>query len=89
MARVEINREGLRQLRYSRPVAAMLEGIGRRMTAAANATLNERKGYYMVSRPGRRSPSGRWQVQVMAGSPHARYSDRKHNTLVRVLGSVR
>lgn len=76
-------------------VAAALEAHGRRITDAANATLAEGVGYRMSSRKGRKGPSptgrgkgfqGRWAVRVWTSSNHAKYSNAKHNTLVRLLG---
>lgn len=84
------------ELRTLPGVVNALESHGRRILDAANATLPEGVGYRMSSKRGRkgRSPSGRgkgfqgrWAVRIYTSSNHAKYSNAKHNTLVRLLGS--
>jgi hypothetical protein len=75
-------------LRRDPAVIRELERRGRQIVNAANATLPEKRGYRMSSFQGKRKSQGRWFVQVYAASRHAKYSDRKHNTLVRVLNST-
>lgn len=89
------------KLRNSPGVVKELERRGRQIAAAANRTLAENSvgarvrdrrmskvGYRMSSFQGRRAPQGRWFVNVYTASRHAKYSDAKHNTLVRVLNET-
>lgn len=75
-------------LRRDPAVIRELEARGRRIANAANATLKERRGYRMSSFQGRKVKQGRWFVQVYAASRHAKHSDAKHNTLIRVLNDT-
>lgn len=72
-------------LRRDPAVVRELESRGRRILAAANSTLKEGRGYRMSSFQGRKKPQGRWFVQVYASSDHAKRSDARRNTLLRVL----
>jgi hypothetical protein len=80
-----MNNTGLRKLRYSAGARRICESYGRRVLNRANRTLPEGDGYRMTSEAGAPRPQGRWQVRVIAVTPHAKYSDRKHNTLIRAL----
>ncbi len=82
-----MNIPGMRALRYSDGARTICEVYGKATTAAANATLKENKGYGMSSRPGARRPQGRWRVSVGALSTHAKRSNARHNTLIRIIGS--
>jgi hypothetical protein len=88
-------------IRRSPRVVADLESRGRRIAAAANKTLAENRlgnkvrdrrvrsvGYRMSSFQGKRKPQGRHFVQVYTASNHAKYSEAKHNTLIRVLNDT-
>lgn len=86
--RMELDADALTALRYSPAVAKKCEAIGRRILDGANAVMHDGEGYEMRSYPGKKAPSGRWQVRVTALSYPARISDRKHNTLLRLLGSA-
>ena len=90
-----------RALRSSPEVIRELERRGRAIVNRANKTLDENKlrnrigsgrvsrvGYKMSSFKGRNKPQGRWFVQVYASSNHAKYSNAKHNTLIRVLNET-
>lgn len=89
------------KIRNAPKVVKELEQRGREITAAANKTLDEnsvgsrvrdrrisRVGYKMSTFQGKRKPQGRWFVQVYTSSRHAKHSDAKHNTLVRVLNDT-
>lgn len=82
------NNKAFYDLRRDPAVIRELEARGRRIVNAANETLKERRGYRMSSFQGRRVKQGRWFVQVYASSRHARHSDAKHNTLIRVLNET-
>lgn len=92
---------GFYETRRAPKVVAELESRGRRIAAAANRTLGENSlgnrirdrrarsvGYRMSSFQGKRKPFGRHFVQVYTSSNHAKYSEAKHNTLVRVLNET-
>lgn len=89
---------GFYKIRSAPKVINELERYGQRITTKANKTLTEnrlgnrirsgrlsRVGYKMSSFQGKRKPYGRWFVQVYASSNHAKYSNAKHNTLIRLL----
>ena len=79
----------VRKARYMPATVRMLEAKGKPILAAANASLRDDDGgYVMASRPGARKPSGRHRVSVAAVSVHARRHEAKHNTLLRLLGST-
>jgi len=86
--RMELDADALTALRYNPAVAKACEAVGRRILDQANAVMHDGEGYEMRSYPGKKNPSGRWQVRVSAISYPARISDRKHNTLTRLLGSA-
>lgn len=75
-------------LRRDPAVIKELERRGRQIVNAANRTLEEGRGYSMSSFQGRKVRQGRWFVQVYAQSNHAKYSNAKHNTLIRVLNET-
>ena len=88
-------------LRRDPAVVKELERRGRTITKAANRTLDENRlvnkvrsrrtrsaGYKMSSFQGRKVKQGRWFVQVYASSDHAKWSNAKHNTLIRVLNET-
>lgn len=92
---------GFRDLRRDPAVIRELERRGRQIASAANKTLDENKlrnkvaagrarsvGYKVSSFQGRRKPQGRWFVQVYTSSRHAKYSNARHNTLIRVLNET-
>jgi hypothetical protein len=92
---------GFYQLRRSPGVIKELERRGRQILNAANQSLAEntagsrlragrisKAGYRMSSFQGRKVRQGRWFVQVYTSSNHAKHSDAKHNTLVRVLNET-
>lgn len=79
----------LYDLRRLAQVVDLLETKGQSITDDANQTLDEGEGYRLSSRQGRRRPQGRWAVRIYTASPHARYSNAKHNTLVRLLNSAK
>lgn len=76
------------KLRNDPKVIHELERRGRQVLNAANATLPERRGYRMSSFQGARKPYGRWFVQVYTSSSHAKFSEAKNNTLLRVLAQT-
>lgn len=99
--RVKINNRGALQLRSDPAVVRELERRGRMIVNAANKTLDENSlgskvrarrarsvGYKMSSFQGRKVKQGRWFVQVYASSNHAKRSNAKHNTLIRVLNDT-
>lgn len=88
-------------LRRDTAVVKELERRGRTIVNAANRTLDENSlgskvrarrarsvGYKMSSFQGRKVKQGRWFVQVYASSDHAKRSNAKHNTLIRVLNET-
>lgn len=97
---VKVNNKALREIRSSKPVVAELERRGRKILNAANRTLGEnslrnrimdrrgRVGYRMSSFQGKKKRQGRWFVQIYTASNHAKHSEAKHNTLVRVLNQT-
>ena len=86
--RFEWNNKAFYDLRRDPAIIEELEHRGRQIVDAANATLPEKVGYKMASFQGRKAPQGRWFVNVWTSSNHAKYSEARHNTLVRVLGST-
>lgn len=83
--RVKFKKGSRFQIRNSRGVADFLEAAGTILTDEANATLPENEGYRMSSSRGINYPYGRWVVNVYTASNHAKHSNAKHNTLVRML----
>lgn len=75
-------------LRRDPAVIKELERRGRQIVDAANRTLDEGRGYRMSSAQGRKKPQGRWFVNIYTASNHAKYSNAKHNTLIRVLNET-
>lgn len=88
-------------LRRDPAVVRDLERRGRKIAAEANKTLAEnsirsrvkarrveRVGYRVSTFQGKKKPQGRWFVQVYTASNHAKHSEAKHNTLVRVLNDT-
>ena len=68
-------------------VVERLEVEGRNRLKSANRTLpNGEDGYRMSSRQGRKNPQGRWAVRIYTASNHAKRSNARNNTLVRLLG---
>jgi len=77
-------------LRRDPAVIRELESRGRRVVDAANRTLsNKRDGYAMSSFQGARKPQGRWFVQIYTRSTHAKRSNAKHNTLLKVMDEAK
>lgn len=80
------NDEAFYQMRRDPRVQAALENLGKHIVDEANATLPDGDaGYGMSSRQGARKPQGRWAVRVYTVSDHAKRSDAKHDTLMRIL----
>lgn len=92
---------GFYDLRRDPKVVAELERRGRQIASAANRTLDENRlrnkvtsrrarsvGYRVSTFQGAKKPQGRWFVQVYTSSRHAKYSNAKHNTLIRVLNET-
>lgn len=72
-------------LRRQPGVIAALENHGRHIAAQANSTLKEGSGYRVGSRQGAKKPRGRWRVTVYTASTHAKRSNARHNTLIKLL----
>lgn len=89
MIEVKMNHAGFYRLRSDPRVIADLERRGRRLLRAANDTLPEGDGYAMSSFQGRKKPYGRWFVQIYTRSNHAKRSNAKHNTLLRVMDEAK
>lgn len=98
---VKIHNRAAFQLRRDPAVIAELERRGRQIVNAANRTLDENRlgnkvrsgrfrsvGYKMSSFQGRKVRQGRWFVQIYAASNHAKFSNARHNTLIRVLNDT-
>lgn len=83
--RFKWNERSFYELRRSTKVVSALQNMGSRIMNAANETLPEKDGYRMSSQQGRRNPQGRWAVRVYTQSTHAKRSNARHNTLLRVL----
>jgi hypothetical protein len=73
------------KLRNAPGVQKFLEAAGSTLMDDANDTLDEGEGYRMSSSKGINWPYGRWQVNVYTSSDHAKRSNAKHNTLLRLL----
>jgi hypothetical protein len=76
-------------LRRDPAVIGELESRGRRVVDAANRTLREKSGYRMSSFQGARKPQGRWFVQIYTSSNHAKRSNAKNNTLLKVMDEAK
>lgn len=74
-------------LRRHPKLVTALEDYGQGIVDDANQTLEEGEGYRMSSRQGKKNPQGRWAVRIYTASRHARNSNARHNTLVRLLSS--
>lgn len=93
--RFKWNENAFYDVRRSTKVVSALQNLGSRIVDDANATLKEGQGYRMSSRQGRKGPSptggpgyqGRWAVRVVTASDHAKRSNAKHNTLIKLLNS--
>lgn len=85
MAQVRVVFNSAYDLRRAPGVVALVENIGEKVLDAANDTLAEGEGYMMSSTQGNRKNKGRWAVRVFTASNHAKNSNAKHNTLLRVL----
>jgi hypothetical protein len=84
------NNRSFYDLRRHPDVIAELESRGRRVVAAANRTLSDKRdGYAMSSFQGARKPQGRWFVQIYTRSTHAKRSNAKHNTLLKVMDEAK
>jgi len=99
--RIKFRNVAFYELRRHPNVIRELERRGRQIASQANKTLDENRfinrirdrrvravGYRMSSFQGKRKPYGRWFVQVYTSSNHAKYSEAKHNTLIRVLNET-
>lgn len=84
--RVKFRRNGFYEIRRAEKLVEFLEAAGTSMTNDANATLPEGVGYRMSSGQGKRRPQGRWAVRVYTSSNHAKRSNARNNTLLKILG---
>ena len=75
----ELNKEGVRQLLSGSKMQNIVSAYGERVQKAAGEE-------YDVDV---KSNKDRCFVRVSPSTPHAYNSDRKHNTLLKALGSVR
>lgn len=73
-------------LRRMPELVALLEEEGRSRLNDANSTMPNGRGYAMSSKQGSKRPQGRWAVRIYTLTNHAKRSNAKHNTLVRLLG---
>jgi hypothetical protein len=83
--RVVFKRGSRFQIRNSPKVVQYLETVGTMLMDDANATLPENEGYRMSSSKGINYPYGRWMVNVYTSSNHAKNSNAKNQTLLRML----
>jgi hypothetical protein len=83
--RVKFNDKSFYELRRSTKVVSALQNMGSRIVNGANKTLPEGDGYRMSSQQGQKRPQGRWAVRVYTRSNHAKRSNAKHHTLLRLL----
>lgn len=84
--RLKFKRQAFYDLRRASGVVDFLESEGKSLVDDANGTLPERVGYRMSSSQGAKRPQGRWAVRVYTSSNHAKASNAKHNTLMKLLG---
>lgn len=75
----ELNKEGVRQLLRSANMQDIISAYGERVQKSAG------EEYKMESRVNK----DRCVVKVKLSTPHAYYSELKHNTLLKALGSSR
>jgi hypothetical protein len=98
---VKISNRAAFELRRDPAVIKELERRGKHIANEANKALAENSigsrvrnrrmskvGYKMSSFQGRKVRQGRWFVQVYTSSNHAKYSEAKHNNLIRVLNAT-
>ena len=86
--RVKFKKGSRFQIRKSPKVVQYLETVGTMLMDDANGTLDEGEGYRMSSSRGINYPYGRWMVNVYTSSNHAKNSNAKHQTLIRMLKAV-
>lgn len=75
----ELNRDGVKELLKSSEMQTLMQECGSAVQSAAG------EEYECEIRVG----ANRCWANVSAATPHAYYSNLKHNTLVKSLGSVR
>lgn len=75
----ELNKEGVRQLLSGSKMQNIISAYGERVQKAAG------EEYEMQAKANK----DRCFVKVRPATPHAYYSERKHNTLLKALGSAR
>ncbi len=76
----------LYEMRSDPALVAAEEALAQQIADTANAAG---KGTFAVgSRQGMRRPQGRWRTTVVTADAKAMASDRKHNILVRAMGSA-
>lgn len=84
--KIDWNLAGFHEIRQAPGVRADLERRGKAVLDACGGTAG---GYAMSSHQGAASPEGRWRVVVYAATIRAKYSNARHNTLVRNFGAGR
>jgi hypothetical protein len=73
-------------LRRTREVRELLEGISSEVMRDANASKHDGGATYDVgSRQGRRRPFGRWRTSVVTSNFKAFLEEGRHNTLQKAL----
>ena len=81
MVKVQLNIQGLRELRKEPGVKAELARQGQQIAAKANAMLGEEG--YVADQPA--DGKTRAHVNVKCDTPHAYYSNLQHNTLLKAI----
>lgn len=86
--RIEIDAKALKKLKSAKVVRDETLRAARNMTRRANASLKRRQADYPdYSYDSHQDKDGAWYATVYTRSNHAKYSNAKHNTLVRVASS--
>jgi len=87
VTKIVLDPKGLRALNRHPTVIALREGVAAGILGAANASLKHKgesyPDYVMFSE----AIGDGWNVTVVTDSDHAKNSNAKHNTLVRLAGT--
>lgn len=81
--KIELDSAGIRELLRSQAMMDKVEGTAQKVCDVAVASSG--RNYEVVPKVG----AGRVQASVKASDAHAYYSNLKHNTLLKALGSVK
>ncbi|MGP3708489.1 hypothetical protein [Gordonia paraffinivorans] len=82
--RIQWNKAGFKEIRYSSEVAAMLEAEAEKI---ADRARSMGEGQYEVgSRPGQARPQGRWRASVVTADYKAMRETARNDVLRKALG---